>query len=142
MAYELKPGIRQDHRGRLYRQAIYPNGKVIVVPYAADGAPAARMIPVAETQRMPRRILTLKGVDMIQRRMRVDLRVRGEHEVRTIQDQNAVAQAFVDQHRAYGYLAADGDLARTRGDMQELILSRRGDWDWFVQYHVTLKEVA
>lgn len=32
MAYELIPGVRQDHKGRNYQLARYPNGKVIEVP--------------------------------------------------------------------------------------------------------------
>ena len=32
MAYTLIPGVRQDHRGRHYQLATYPNGKVIEVP--------------------------------------------------------------------------------------------------------------
>lgn len=32
MAYELIPGFRQDHRGRTYQLAHYPNGKLIEVP--------------------------------------------------------------------------------------------------------------
>ena len=33
MAYEIIPGVRQDHRGRLYQNGRYPNGKGIEVPY-------------------------------------------------------------------------------------------------------------
>lgn len=32
MSYELIPGVRQDHRGRTYQLARYPNGKLIEVP--------------------------------------------------------------------------------------------------------------
>lgn len=33
MSYHLIPGVRQDHRGRFYRIAVYPSGKTIAVPY-------------------------------------------------------------------------------------------------------------
>ena len=36
MSYSLIPGVRQDHRGRLYQVGRYPNGKTIVVPYSSD----------------------------------------------------------------------------------------------------------
>ena len=32
MAYELIPGVRQDHRGQCYQIGRYPNGKLINVP--------------------------------------------------------------------------------------------------------------
>ena len=31
MAYELIPGVRQDHRGKLYQFGRYPNGKLIEI---------------------------------------------------------------------------------------------------------------
>lgn len=34
MSYTILPGVKQDHRGNLYRNAAYPNGKIITVPYA------------------------------------------------------------------------------------------------------------
>ena len=34
MSYSLISGVRQDHKGRLYQLATYPNGKVIEVPYS------------------------------------------------------------------------------------------------------------
>lgn len=37
MAYELIPGVRQNHRGKTYQIGRYPNGKLIDVP--VDPAP-------------------------------------------------------------------------------------------------------
>lgn len=128
MAYRiLGDGIRQDHRGRLYRTAVYPNGKTIIVPCTNDHTlPMERTIPVVEYKPKPRRILTVKPLDMSRRRMRVDFRVRGETEVRTILARNLDAQLFVDQNRAY--------------QDNEDNLVRKGNWDWFFQCHIDLKE--
>lgn len=43
MAYTLSQGVRQDHRGKFYRNASYPNGKIIQVPYAETITRTIRM---------------------------------------------------------------------------------------------------
>lgn len=142
MTWKLLPGVRQDSRGRSYQVLVNSFGRQDIVRYEPTGAEQARMIPVIETKKLPRKILTLKGADMTRRRMRVDFRVCGSSEVRTVQDKQEVVQAFVDQHRAYGYLDAEGELARERSEPHQIILAQASGWDYFVQYHVDLKETT
>jgi len=60
MAYAVIPGIRQDHRGRRYFQAVYPNGKLIqIFALAHDELSAlepARTIPIVEPRVAARRV--------------------------------------------------------------------------------------
>jgi hypothetical protein len=46
MAYELIPGIQQEHRGKLYQQARYPSGKLIMVPVEDPAVTSEAMQPV------------------------------------------------------------------------------------------------
>lgn len=54
MSYQIIPGVKQDHRGRLYRHGAYPNGKLIIVPYEAEERVYDWMEPVeVESQGKP-----------------------------------------------------------------------------------------
>lgn len=63
MSYTIQPGVRQDHKGRLYQIGTYPNGKSIMVPYSANGAEPARMIPLPPEPQKPQRPVLTTGVD-------------------------------------------------------------------------------
>lgn len=63
MSYTINyaSGVRTDHRGKKFRTASYPNGKVINVPYEEDpNAEVAQTIPVRdeETARREKPLIT------------------------------------------------------------------------------------
>lgn len=89
MAYKILPGVQQDYRGRKFLQAVYPNGKVIMVPYSEDPqAPRAATLAVPEEPAIKpkRRIITTRSSDGTLKEMRfrpkrlnvVECRLRGE----------------------------------------------------------------
>jgi hypothetical protein len=71
--------------------------------------------------------------------MKVEFRLKGEADVRVIQDNAVAVQAFVDQHRAMCTLrkneagVEEFDVDQ-HGNPQAYLF--KGDWDYFVQYHV------
>ena len=40
MAYELTPGVQQDHRGKYFQYGRYPSGKCVMVPVDATSLSA------------------------------------------------------------------------------------------------------
>lgn len=141
MAYRLLPGIRQDHRGRFYQNAVYPSGKTIMVPYQGGDAPKGRTIPSPLPPERKRPTLRAPTYDLSKRRMEVHYRIKGEEEVRVLVDYAPVAQAFVDQHRAQCLEDTKGEPLRDQFT-NSLLLFQPSHWDFFIQQHIDLQEGA
>ena len=144
MAWELKPGVQQDARGRLYRVAVNSRGRQDKIYYQETGAERARMIPVPIEQPKQRKVLKVKDNGNAKRRMRVEFRVKGQTEVRVLEDTKEVAEAFVTQHRAVCALRQNEET----GAMEPVVdffgnpmrYLHLGSWDWFNLLHVDVEE--
>lgn len=81
---------------------------------------------------------------MTQRRMRIDFRVKGEREIRSMLSTNELGQVFVNQHRAICAWKWDEEKQKEALDLDQNGNPRKyqfsGSWDYFIQYHIDLKE--
>lgn len=132
MAYRLIPGVRQDHRGRTYQLGVYPNGKVINVPAAADATNLERgeHIIVPEHQQhitKVRPIMKLKPTEIAKRKAVVEYRHSGENTVfRRAYDTNETAQTIVD--------LVLRPLMRFDGKEWHVVFP--SGMDYYAQYHI------
>jgi len=141
MAYRiLNSGVMQDHKGRYFRHAVYPNGKCIQVPAMhADEVTKLEpgyVIPQPKITVRPILKLTKKREEPTTRKAVTQHRLKGLNEVMTNRFNSAAeAQAFIDSVRQHEHDQIHTDLNTGKSETRTVI-RQHALVDYMVQYHL------
>lgn len=131
----LLPGVRQDHRGKLYQLGRYPSGKSVMVPYEEAGAPPARMIPEPKLEPKPFKAKLTTGLNGERRVVKQGPNRLHVVELRRNGAAKRIKEVAANGSNGLAALLEVGEILRFDGK-QWLFAFTPIAFDWHVQYHI------